>query len=136
MPDFPTVAPEPTQLPTGFTAHIANIGIKDGTTDFLVVASSVPASAAAVFTRSRFAGPSVTLSRRQVADGRLQAAVVISKNVIGAPAFTRSTSASSSASSASSIVAPAMRMRSLKRTRCGLVYALTRSPAASAMARR
>ena len=80
MPDFPTVAPEPTQLPTGFTAHIANIGIKDGTTDFLVVASSVPASAAAVFTRSRFAGPSVTLSRRQVADGRLQAAVVISKN--------------------------------------------------------
>lgn len=80
MPDLPTVAPEHTQLPTGFTAHIANIGIKDGTTDFLVVASSVPASAAAVFTRSRFAGPSVTLSRRQIADGRLQAAVVISKN--------------------------------------------------------
>jgi len=74
------VAPETTQLPAGFTAHIANIGIKDTTTDFLVVASSVPASAAATFTRSRFAGPSVTLSRRQIADGRLQAAVVISKN--------------------------------------------------------
>lgn len=67
-------------LPTGFTAHVANIGIKDSTTDFLVVASERPAAASAVFTRSRFAGPSVLLSRRHVADGRLQAALVVSKN--------------------------------------------------------
>jgi glutamate N-acetyltransferase/amino-acid N-acetyltransferase len=33
-----------------------------------------------VFTRSRFVGPSVTVSRRNVADGRLQAFAVISKN--------------------------------------------------------
>ncbi|MCC6437171.1 MAG: bifunctional glutamate N-acetyltransferase/amino-acid acetyltransferase ArgJ [Acidimicrobiales bacterium] len=67
-------------LPTGFTAHVANIGIKDSTTDFLVVASERPAAASAVFTRSRFAGPSVLLSRQHVADGRLQAALVVSKN--------------------------------------------------------
>lgn len=67
-------------LPRGFSAHVANIGIKDGTTDFLVVASSTPAAASAVFTRSRFAGPSVLLSRQHVADGRLQAALVVSKN--------------------------------------------------------
>ncbi|MFN0026055.1 MAG: bifunctional glutamate N-acetyltransferase/amino-acid acetyltransferase ArgJ [Acidimicrobiales bacterium] len=67
-------------LPRGFSAHVANIGIKDDTTDFLVVASSSPAAASAVFTRSRFAGPSVVLSRRHVADGRLQAALVVAKN--------------------------------------------------------
>lgn len=67
-------------LPQGFTAHVANIGIKDTTTDFLVVASEVTATASAVFTRSRFAGPSVLLSRLHVADGQLRAALVVSKN--------------------------------------------------------
>jgi glutamate N-acetyltransferase / amino-acid N-acetyltransferase len=67
-------------LPAGFRAHVANIGIKDETDDFLVLAADAPCPAAAVFTRSRFAGPSVTLSRRHVADGRLQAFVVVSKN--------------------------------------------------------
>lgn len=68
------------QLPAGFRAHTANIGIKDDTTDFAVIAAERPCSAAAVFTRSRFAGPSVTLSRGHAADGRLQAVVVVSKN--------------------------------------------------------
>ena len=36
--------------------------------------------AAGVFTKSRFAGPSVTLSRANVADGTARAVVVISKN--------------------------------------------------------
>ena len=67
-------------LPAGFRSHVANIGIKDETDDFLVLAADAPCPAAAVFTRSRFAGPSVTLSRRHVADGRLQAFVVVSKN--------------------------------------------------------
>jgi glutamate N-acetyltransferase/amino-acid N-acetyltransferase len=67
-------------LPRGFTAHVANVGIKDSTDDFVVVASDVPCAAAAVFTRSRFAGPSVEVSRRHVADGSLQAVVVVSKN--------------------------------------------------------
>ena len=68
------------QLPAGFRAHTANIGIKDDATDFAVIAAERPCSAAAVFTRSRFAGPSVTLSRGHAGDGRLQAVVVVSKN--------------------------------------------------------
>ena len=68
------------ELPRGFHAHVANVGIKDDTDDFVVVASDVPCAAAAVFTRSRFAGPSVEVSRRHVADGNLQAVVVVSKN--------------------------------------------------------
>ena len=39
-----------------------------------------PVAAAGVFTRSRFAGPSVELSRRHLADGQAQAVVVVSKN--------------------------------------------------------
>ena len=68
------------QLPAGFRAHTANIGIKDDTTDFAVIAAERSCAAAAVFTRSRFAGPSVTLSRSHAADGSLQAVVVVSKN--------------------------------------------------------
>ena len=67
-------------LPAGFFAHVANIGVKDSTDDFVVVASETPCSSAAVFTRSRFSGPSVTLSRRHAATGQLRAAIVISKN--------------------------------------------------------
>ena len=67
-------------LPRGFHAHVANIGIKDDTDDFVVVAAETPCTASAVFTRSRFAGPSVEVSRRHVADGSLQALVVVSKN--------------------------------------------------------
>jgi glutamate N-acetyltransferase/amino-acid N-acetyltransferase len=74
--------PEPSivLLPRGFSCHVANIGIKDDTDDFVVIAADAPCPAAAVFTRSRFAGPSVTISREHVADGRLQAFAVISKN--------------------------------------------------------
>jgi glutamate N-acetyltransferase/amino-acid N-acetyltransferase len=69
-----------TALPQGFSAHVAAIGIKDDTDDFLVLAADRTAPAAALFTRSRFEGPSVTLSRANVADGRLRAVVVVSKN--------------------------------------------------------
>ncbi len=67
-------------LPQGFSLYVANIGIKDATDDFVVIASDGPASGAAVFTQSRFAGPSVNLSRRSVGDGSLRAFVVLSKN--------------------------------------------------------
>jgi len=67
-------------LPKGFTHHVANIGIKDGTDDFVVVTARHPVPCAAMFTKSRFAGPSVTLSQAHVADGMAQAVVVISKN--------------------------------------------------------
>ena len=68
------------ELPAGFSCHVANIGIKDDTADFVVLAADAPCPAAAVFTRSRFAGPSVTMGRRHVVDGRLRAFAVISKN--------------------------------------------------------
>ncbi len=67
-------------LPRGFSAHVANVGIKDDTDDFVVLAADRICTASAVFTRSRFAGPSVEVSRRHVADGTLRAIVVVSKN--------------------------------------------------------
>ena len=71
---------EPVPLPRGFHAHVANVGVKDATDDFTVVAADGPCVAAAVFTQSSFAGPSVVVSRRNVADGVARAMVVISKN--------------------------------------------------------
>lgn len=75
LPPVPAVL-----LPQGFTVHVANMGVKDTTDDLCVIASDVPASGAGAFTQSRFAGPSVNLSRRSVADGSLRAFCVISKN--------------------------------------------------------
>lgn len=69
-----------TALPSGFRCHVANIGIKDDTADFVVVAGPRRAAAAGMFTRSRFAGPSVTVSRANVAGLAARAVVVISKN--------------------------------------------------------
>ncbi len=69
-----------TRLPSGFHSYVANIGIKDDTDDFVVVAAERSVPVAAVFTRSRFAGASVSISRANVADGRARAVVVVSKN--------------------------------------------------------
>ena len=69
-----------TTLPAGFRSHVANIGVKDDTDDFVVIAAERAVPVAAVFTKSLFAGTSVTLSRTQVADGQASAVVVISKN--------------------------------------------------------
>jgi glutamate N-acetyltransferase / amino-acid N-acetyltransferase len=68
------------ELPAGFTAHVGNIGIKDGTDDFVLITADGIVPAAGVFTQSRFAGCSVELSRSHLADGRARACVVISKN--------------------------------------------------------
>ncbi|PCG85194.1 bifunctional ornithine acetyltransferase/N-acetylglutamate synthase [Streptomyces sp. WZ.A104] len=68
-------------VPRGFTIHTAPVGIEDdGRDDLCIIASDVPARSAAVFTRSRFAGPSVTLSRAAAADGRARGVVVIARN--------------------------------------------------------
>ena len=75
-----TDVPSPVTLPAGFRCHVANVGIKDETTDFVVVAADSPCSAAGVFTRSSFAGPSVVVSRRHLDDHTARAVVVISKN--------------------------------------------------------
>jgi glutamate N-acetyltransferase/amino-acid N-acetyltransferase len=67
-------------LPRGFRSYVANIGIKDDTDDFVVVASDLTCAASGVFTLSSFAGPSVLVSRAHVADLSARAMVVISKN--------------------------------------------------------
>jgi len=69
-----------TPLPGGFRAHVANIGIKDDTDDFVVVAADAPCTAFGVFTTSSLAGPSVIVSREHLSTPSAQAVVVISKN--------------------------------------------------------
>src|SRR5579864_9434677 len=66
--------------PQGFRTCAKNIGIKDTTLDFTVIASEVPASAAALFTQNRFCCAAIVVGREQVANGQLQAFVINSKN--------------------------------------------------------
>jgi glutamate N-acetyltransferase/amino-acid N-acetyltransferase len=67
-------------VPAGFRAHTANVGIKDDRDDFTVIVSQTPCTCSAVFTRSTFAGPSVALSREAAADGRARGVVVVARN--------------------------------------------------------
>jgi glutamate N-acetyltransferase/amino-acid N-acetyltransferase len=69
-----------TELPAGFHAYVANLGIKDASDDFVVVATDAPCSTVGVFTTSSFSGPSVVVSREHLASLSAQAVVVISKN--------------------------------------------------------
>jgi glutamate N-acetyltransferase/amino-acid N-acetyltransferase len=66
--------------PRGFRSCAKNIGIRDESLDFTVIASDVPAAAAAMFTQSRFCGAAITVGREHIANGQLQAFVVNSKN--------------------------------------------------------
>lgn len=66
--------------PRGFRSCAKNLSIRDETLDFAVIASEVPAAAAAMFTQSRFCGPAVVVGKEQVANGQLQAFVINSKN--------------------------------------------------------
>jgi len=67
-------------FPDGFGCFVANLGIKDDSDDFVVIAADDGCSTSGVFTKSRFAGPSVELSLERVADGCARAIVVVSKN--------------------------------------------------------
>ncbi|GHC98096.1 arginine biosynthesis bifunctional protein ArgJ [Nocardiopsis terrae] len=69
-----------TPVPAGFVGVAGNIGIKDPKDDFFAVVSQAPAVVSAVFTRSRFAGPSVRLSRAAAADGHARGVTVIARN--------------------------------------------------------
>ncbi|MBY6306989.1 bifunctional ornithine acetyltransferase/N-acetylglutamate synthase [Streptomyces clavuligerus] len=60
--------------------HHGHAGIRGSHADLAVIASDVPAAVGAVFTRSRFAAPSVLLSRDAVADGIARGVVVLSGN--------------------------------------------------------
>ncbi|MBC7279458.1 bifunctional glutamate N-acetyltransferase/amino-acid acetyltransferase ArgJ [Nocardioides sp.] len=66
--------------PAGFIGVTANLGLKEGADDFAVVAApSGSVTSAAVFTRSRFAGASVLLSRSADVSA-FRGMVTISKN--------------------------------------------------------
>jgi len=67
-------------LPLGFHSYVANIGVKDDSQDFTLVVADSLCSSAGVFTQSRFAGPSVTVSKTHLKDLSARAIVVISKN--------------------------------------------------------
>ncbi|WKK23235.1 bifunctional glutamate N-acetyltransferase/amino-acid acetyltransferase ArgJ [Streptomyces olivoreticuli] len=67
--------------PRGFAVHTAPAGLADdGRDDFTVLISTAPAVVSAVFTRSRFVGPSVTLSRAAAADRTARGVVVLARN--------------------------------------------------------
>lgn len=66
--------------PQGFSSIIANVGIKDSRDDFMAVISEVDATVSAMFTQSRFAGPSVTLSREVAKRDSARGVVVIARN--------------------------------------------------------
>ena len=67
------------QLPQGFSSFVTNVGVKDESQDFTVVLGRAGTTSAGVFTKSRFAGPSVLLSRQHL-NGANRAMVVLSKN--------------------------------------------------------
>ena len=69
-----------TTLPTGFSAYVANLGIKDTSDDFVIVAGDSVCTTVGMFTTSSFAGPSVIVSREHLASPTARAVVVISKN--------------------------------------------------------
>ena len=69
-----------TDFPTGFRSYVSNIGIKDDTDDLVLIVADHPSPAAGLFTQSRFAGPSVTISQAHLSDGTAQGVVILSKN--------------------------------------------------------
>jgi glutamate N-acetyltransferase/amino-acid N-acetyltransferase len=78
--DFDVSTGDAVSAPRGFVAHASNAGIKDDSLDFSLVASTLPCTAAGVFTKSRFAGPSVVLCRRHLELGSPSTIATVSKN--------------------------------------------------------
>lgn len=68
-----------TRGPAGFVGCTTRLGLKDQADDFALICATGPATSAAMFTRSRFAGPSVSLSRDDDR-GTFRGIVAISKN--------------------------------------------------------
>ena len=65
---------------TGFRFGGVNIGLKNESLDFGGIVADSPCAGAAVFTKNNFPGAPVIVGREHVADGKLQAIVVNSKN--------------------------------------------------------
>jgi glutamate N-acetyltransferase / amino-acid N-acetyltransferase len=67
--------------PVDFQVYTGNARLgPDPRDDLTVIVSGRPAVSSAVFTRSRFAGPSVVLSRAAAATGRARGVVVLARN--------------------------------------------------------
>ncbi|MGC0416396.1 bifunctional glutamate N-acetyltransferase/amino-acid acetyltransferase ArgJ [Embleya sp. AB8] len=66
--------------PVGFRAYTGHGGLRADGDDISIVVSDRPAVSAAVFTRSRFAGAAVRLSREHAAGRRLRAVGTLAKN--------------------------------------------------------
>ncbi|WP_341718640.1 bifunctional glutamate N-acetyltransferase/amino-acid acetyltransferase ArgJ [Micromonospora sp. FIMYZ51] len=66
--------------PRGFRSVVTNAGLRADGDDFAVLVSAAPATCAAVFTRSRLAGPSVELSRSALRAAAPQGVIVASGN--------------------------------------------------------
>src|SRR5205085_8487349 len=67
--------------PAGFSVYTASAGLADdGRDDLTVILSDVPATSAAMFTKSRFAGPSIILSREAARTRRVRGVIVVARN--------------------------------------------------------
>ncbi len=69
----------PLKSVSGFSWLGINLGIKDKSLDFGVIASECECSAAGVFTRNNLPGAPVIVGRENIKNGQLQAIVVNSK---------------------------------------------------------
>jgi glutamate N-acetyltransferase / amino-acid N-acetyltransferase len=70
-----------TLLPAGFVAHAGASGLRaSGASDLAIIRAVGPCTSAGVFTKSRFAGPSVSLSRERLAGGAARSIVVVASN--------------------------------------------------------
>lgn len=78
-PDNETGAAELKKWPQGFAGTTLRVGLKDSNDDYALLVSTLPSTSAAVFTKSRFAGPSVLISR-EIPRGSIRGIVALSKN--------------------------------------------------------
>jgi len=73
--------PSEDSWPKGFRIHTGHAGLQDdGRDEVAILVSTVPATCAAVFTRSRFAGASVALSREAGRARNARGVVVLARN--------------------------------------------------------
>ncbi|MFE6619984.1 bifunctional glutamate N-acetyltransferase/amino-acid acetyltransferase ArgJ [Streptomyces sp. NPDC057740] len=71
---------DPLAWPTGFRAYTGHGGLREHGDDISVVVSDRPATSAAMFTQSLFAGPAVVLSRVHAAGQKLRAVTTLANN--------------------------------------------------------
>ncbi len=68
------------EWPLGFRAYTGHGGLREYGDDISIVASDRPATSAAMFTHSLFAGPAVVLSRAHASGQNLRAVTTLAEN--------------------------------------------------------